>query len=75
MAMKTYGVAFALGCVLAIANQLLIGRSDLACPPCDPVLLGGRSCWRYSPRLSSRPCPRRRRPRRQPRRSRVRRAA
>ena len=43
MNMKTYGVALALGCVLAIANQLVIGRMvDLAAsPPALALLLGG----------------------------------
>jgi len=43
MSMKTYGVALALGSVLAIANQLVIGRAfDVAaCAPCMALLLGG----------------------------------
>lgn len=41
--MKTYGVALALGCVLAIANQLVIARAiDMASNPAAiAVLLGG----------------------------------
>jgi hypothetical protein len=41
--MKTYGVALVLGLALAIANQLVLGRSfDLAsCGPCLALLLGG----------------------------------
>jgi hypothetical protein len=43
MAMKTYGLALALGCVLAIANQIVIGRAlDLAGnPTAVALLLGG----------------------------------
>ena len=41
--MKTYGVALVLGLALAIAYQLVLGRSlDLAsCGPCLALLLGG----------------------------------
>jgi hypothetical protein len=41
--MKTYGVALVLGLALALANQLVLGRSlDLAsCAPCLALLLGG----------------------------------
>jgi hypothetical protein len=43
MTMKTYGVALALGAALAIANQLIIGRSHdfTANPPALALLLGG----------------------------------
>jgi hypothetical protein len=43
MSMKTYGVALALGLVLAIANQLVLGRAfdAAACAPCLAVMLGG----------------------------------
>jgi hypothetical protein len=41
--MKTYGIALVLGLVLAMANQLVLGRSlDLAsCGPCLALLLAG----------------------------------
>lgn len=41
--MKTYGVALALGCALAIANQLVVGRvmDVAACAPCLALLIGG----------------------------------
>ena len=43
MTMKTYGVALALGCALAIANQLLIGRAYdvVGNAPVLALLLGG----------------------------------
>jgi len=43
MSMKTYGVALALGLLLAIVNQVTIGRTfDVtACPACLALLIGG----------------------------------